>query len=290
VHFHPRPGQRTDDTQLRPVTNTDFHAALRTHGEGLNGSRENPDAKAPEAGLSHSSVSWDSTVQALGKDNTHSSAYSSACECDDRLSYPGDTSDDASYSYSNPSESVRSSSRSSYDTDHLNCGTPVGGFEHLLPPPELERDKKPAVDHGERSCNCIEDHAAFAPLVNLSVALRTSREALEYLHPAGIDCLFFSRVILLENHIFSVSPQQAIFNHRSSLSSTGTLRPPSNTNSTEVSHPSSHYTTMHPRPPRASSPVHHLPEHSNTQDQNRGQEPFAYLDHPMVYAPQRKWS
>ncbi|KAF8510009.1 hypothetical protein BU17DRAFT_70248 [Hysterangium stoloniferum] len=260
VHFHPRPGQRVEDTQLRPVTDTDFHAAVREHGDGQNRSREHPGAKDSEAGLSYGAISWDSTVQALGTDDARSSAYSSTCDCDDHLSYAG-SPDDA---------------RSSYNPAQPNRATPMDGFEYLLSPPVVERDKKSAVECGEGSCNCIKDQAAFAPLVNLSVALRTSREALEYLHPVGVDCLLYSRVIFLENHILS------------SLGSTGALG--SSSTNTEVLHPPSHHAAMQPCPPRASTPVHHLPEHPNTQDRNRRPNPFAYIDNAMAYAPPRKWS
>lgn len=55
------------------------------------------------------------------------------------------------------------------------------------------------------SCNCLKSPTAFGPLVHLGIALRTSREALEHLHPFSSNCVLYCRITVLEQHLLCVS-------------------------------------------------------------------------------------
>ncbi|KAF8495080.1 hypothetical protein JB92DRAFT_2994129 [Gautieria morchelliformis] len=65
-----------------------------------------------------------------------------------------------------------------------------------------------SFDKRRDPCNCLKDPMAFAPLVHLGIALRTSREVLERLHPPSSDCVLYCRIYVLEQHIFSVPPHE----------------------------------------------------------------------------------
>ena len=53
-------------------------------------------------------------------------------------------------------------------------------------------------------CNCLTAPIAFGPLLHLGISLRTSREALEHLHPLSSDCMLYCRISMLEKHILYV--------------------------------------------------------------------------------------
>jgi hypothetical protein len=66
-------------------------------------------------------------------------------------------------------------------------------------------DTSQSSDQRRDPCNCLNDSMAFAPLVRLGIALRTSREVLERLHPPSSDCVLYCRIYVLEQHILWVS-------------------------------------------------------------------------------------
>ncbi|GJJ13480.1 hypothetical protein Clacol_007734 [Clathrus columnatus] len=91
----------------------------------------------------------------------------------------------------------------------------------IYPSPHTENAPAPAVSYTPmpsshspvgNNCQCLKHSSAFVPLVNLGLALRTSREALEVLHPADSNCELFYYISLLENHIFSASPEEKLPN------------------------------------------------------------------------------
>lgn len=84
--------------------------------------------------------------------------------------------------------------------------TPTCEFQAAASAPVSQTDA-PQISHKNLdSCNCLMDPLAFGPLLHLGISLRTSREALETLHPLSSDCVLYCQISILEKHILWAPP------------------------------------------------------------------------------------
>ena len=81
-------------------------------------------------------------------------------------------------------------------------------YNHGLQTPESAPTSHKTIPQSSHKnpdpCNCLMDPMAFGPLLHLGISLRTSREALECLHPLSSDCMLYCHISMLEKHILCV--------------------------------------------------------------------------------------